>query len=681
MLYRQILSCSVLLLGCVQSLAASDIPPELQQLQTDLSESLDNIRDAVVGVSDGMGIGSGVVISADGYVLTASHVVSGRSGFRRRGGQRGSEIRIFTNGGGDYKAKMLGRNADADAALLKITDPPPGPDGFPAAKMGKTSETKIGQWCFAVGHPGGYDRTREAPVRIGRILSVGSRTIISDCAILLGDSGGPLFNLQGEVIGIHSMITSLIIENRHVAIDCFHNDWDRLLIGESWGTLRNEETTLIESPFFGAIFEWVDFVPTVRRTVAGSPAEKAGLLPGDQLLSIAGSKIADRLDLGTTLDLLEDNQTVRLTVSRDQQEQQVSLQTGIHPSAESKLDEDLERAVDRQREREIRLQLSDRRPIGRNEKRAPEKLKLYSSLAQEQAGNVVAIRDNGLPICLGTVMTEDGYILTKASELNDAIRPEVVFPLGGRATLTEVARDVAFDLALLKVDVGTRRVTPTVFREPNATVGELALIQDPRGRPSLPTVVSRATHEMPNSQVAFLGVLPRSAENGVRIEQIVAGGAAQRNGLKVGDILLSLGRENLRTAQQLIGLVQRYSPGDEVTIRYMRDEEIATLELQLTPRFTTQALLPLYDNMEMDGQFASRHAGGFPRVLEIDADVYPTKVGGPLLALNGEALGIVIARADRYPAYVIPADSVREVFEKLMAKAMARADQQDSAEE
>ena len=68
-------------------------------------------------------------------------------------------------------------------------------------------------------------------------MSVGYRTIVSDCAIVLGDSGGPLFDLSGALIGIHSMITEVIVENRHVAIDCFRRDGDRMERGESWGRL------------------------------------------------------------------------------------------------------------------------------------------------------------------------------------------------------------------------------------------------------------------------------------------------------------------------------------------------------------------------------------------------------------------------------------------------------------
>lgn len=654
----------------------TEVPQELQQRQQQLLAAYDKARAAVVGVSDGMGVGSGVIVSADGYVLTASHVVEGgRRRFRRNGGGDPTVI-ILMPDGSQYRAEILGRNADADAALLRITEPPRGDSGFPHVKMGRTSQTSPGQWCFALGHPGGYRKDREAPLRVGRVLSVGSRTVVSDCAILLGDSGGPLFDLEGQVIGIHSMITSLIIENRHVAIDVFTSDWDRLLAGERWGELRAADNNLAATDFFGVELKWQDFVPTVSEVRVAAPAEKAGMRRGDVLLGVGDGRIADRLDLGTTLALLESNQAVRVRVLRDGVETELSLTTGVKPGTAERDGGRREAAEaeedDEQRQQEIMEQLSDNRRIGPNEKRDSRVLKLYESLALEHREGVVAIRDNGPLLCLGTVMTEDGYILTKASELSNALRPEIVFPKGGRAPVRELARDYSFDLALLKADGVS--LQPAQFRESPATVGELALIQDPRGRPSIPTVISVRAHEMENSRRAFLGIKPSTAENGVRISEIIPGGAAERNGLKADDLILSVGGRDVQTAEQLIVRVRDFQPGDRVGVQFMRGEKIQSMEIVLTPRFTNEnPLLPLYDSLETRGQFASVHAGGFPRVLQIDADVYPSKVGGPLLDLQGQALGLVIARADRYPTYAIPADSILEVYRRLRAEADAAA--------
>jgi serine protease Do len=679
-----VVTLGIVLFGvCPVSACGAEVPAALQERQQQLLQAIEKVQGSVVGVADGMGVGSGVIVSGDGLVLTASHVVeNGRRGSRRRGGIPARPVTIFFPDGSQYQAEVLGRNADADAAMLKISEPPRGLDEFPHAKLGRTSETTAGQWCFAMGHPGGFRTDRQAPVRFGRVLSVGSRTVVSDCAILLGDSGGPLFDLEGRVIGIHSMITSLIIENRHVAIDAFHNEWERMLAGERWGSLRASDNGLVESVFFGVRLKWKEFVPEVAEVISGSPAEKSGLQQGDVLVQIAGGRIADRLDLATTLALIESDQTVDVRIRRGQEEQVIRLTTGAKGGEEGgdnkKSSPDAGEAEesdrDEQRQREILEQLSDSRPIGRNEKRAEDQMSLYSGLADEHRNDVVAVRDGGPLLCLGTVMSADGYILTKGSEIDRAIRLEVVLPKGGRFAAKEVARDPAFDLALLKVEAAN--LDPADFRSEPAGLGEMALVQDPRGRPSIPTVISVVEHEMENSKRAFLGIRPQTDQNGVRIAQVIPGGAAERNGLRAEDVILSIDGQNLQTAEQLMTRVLEFRPGDRVSVRYMREERIESIELVLTPRFTNEnPLLPLYDTMEMQGslqRFANTHAGGFPKVLQIDADVYPTKVGGPLLDLQGRSLGIVIARADRFPTYVIPASSVQDVFERLRAEAEAK---------
>jgi serine protease Do len=313
-------------------------------------------------------------------------------------------------------------------------------------------------------------------------------------------------------------------------------------------------------------------------------------------------------------------------------------------------------------------QLSENRRIGKFEKRTAEEMKLYASAAETSSKSVVAIRDGGKLLCLGTVMSADGYILTKASELEGALEPEVILSGGRRLPAKELASDHSFDLMLLKVDATD--LVPANFRKDQLPVGELALIQDPKGRALIPTVVSVAAHTMEGAKKAFLGVEPRPDANGVRIQRVIAGGAANRNGLLEGDIIMTIAGDDVHSPQELISRIGSNKPGDKIAIRFMRDDKIQTIDIVLTSRFTNEnPLLPLYNNPEFMGQFASTHSGGFPRALQIDADVYPTKVGGPLLDLEGRSIGIVIARADRFPTFAIPSDAVLTVFEQLKAEA------------
>jgi serine protease Do len=125
-----------------------------------------------------MGVGSGIVVSGDGIVLTASHVVESGRGMRRnrRGNATDRAVTITFPNGKQYPASILGKNGDADAAVLKMTELPDDGSQFPHAEMGRTTDTTVGEWCFALGHPGGFRPDREAPVRIWRTSSTRRRS-------------------------------------------------------------------------------------------------------------------------------------------------------------------------------------------------------------------------------------------------------------------------------------------------------------------------------------------------------------------------------------------------------------------------------------------------------------------------------------------------------------------------
>ncbi len=118
----------------------------------------------------------------------------------------------------------------ADAGLMKIADKGP----WPHVEMGHSAELRPGVWCLALGHPLGYEKDRPPVVRVGRILRVGPTLVQSDCPLVGGDSGGPLFDLQGRVIAIHSRIGGPTDINLHVPVDVFHENWERLTKGEAW---------------------------------------------------------------------------------------------------------------------------------------------------------------------------------------------------------------------------------------------------------------------------------------------------------------------------------------------------------------------------------------------------------------------------------------------------------------
>src|SRR5205807_1727365 len=97
-----------------------------------------------------------------------------------------------------------------------------------------SADLKKGQWVITVGHPGGFRPDRSPPVRLGRVIESTKSLVRTDCTIVGGDSGGPLFDMTGKVVGIHSRIGAPLSANIHVPVDTYRDTWDRLVKGEVW---------------------------------------------------------------------------------------------------------------------------------------------------------------------------------------------------------------------------------------------------------------------------------------------------------------------------------------------------------------------------------------------------------------------------------------------------------------
>jgi len=207
-----------------------------QALETQIKAVVHKVLPAVVGIQIGGSAGSGVIVSEDGIVMTAGHVV----------GKPGQHVTFYLADGKSAKGITLGLSAAADAGLMKITDP----GKWPFAVMGNSASLKPGTWCLAIGHPLGYHPGRPPVVRVGRILQTSESMIQTDCPLVGGDSGGPLLDLEGKVIGINSRIAGPTDVNLHVPVDVFREMWDQMLKGESvQPTLPGRNGPDVKTPF------------------------------------------------------------------------------------------------------------------------------------------------------------------------------------------------------------------------------------------------------------------------------------------------------------------------------------------------------------------------------------------------------------------------------------------------
>lgn len=248
--------------------------------------------------------GSGVIISREGLVLTAGHVVDGLD-----------EITVVFPDGKQARGKVLGSNRSKDAAMVKIH----GEESWPFVELGDSKAVKVGDFVVSLGHAGGYDAVRTPPVRFGRVVALNPLGFIgTDCTLIGGDSGGPLFDLEGKVIGIHSSIGASLMANNHTGVQNFKTDWNRLERGDTWGRLTMNPLMNPDRPVIG--FNVDRAVPggvQLAEVYPDSPAEVAGLRRGDVVVSIDGREVRSLRELQGILSAREPGDEVELVFTRD----------------------------------------------------------------------------------------------------------------------------------------------------------------------------------------------------------------------------------------------------------------------------------------------------------------------------------------------------------------------------
>jgi serine protease Do len=299
-------------------------PQELRAMQEHVKKVLKLVVPATVGIRVGPAAGSGVIIDAEGHVLTAGHV----------SGRPNRPCVVILPDGRELKARTLGQNTAIDSGLIKITEKPEKGKTWSYIPMADSAKLKLGQWCLAVGQPGGQRPGRSPVVRLGRIQELslsrarGTPAIIrSDCTLVGGDSGGPLFDMDGKVIGIHSRIGPDIPANIHVPVNAYRDDWDRLAKGDSWANLRREN-----SPYIGITFAFGKKDLVVTEIAEKSPAEKAGLKVGDVLTGIDDKNLVNRDQLADYMESRRVNDEITLEVLRDESHITFKLKLARRPA-------------------------------------------------------------------------------------------------------------------------------------------------------------------------------------------------------------------------------------------------------------------------------------------------------------------------------------------------------------
>jgi serine protease Do len=193
---------------------------------------------------------------------------------------------------------------------MRITDRCP----WPHAAMGDLKQARIGDWVLALGHPGGFDLRRSLVVRLGRIIRFAPGAMQTDCTISPGDSGGPLLDMHGRVIGIHSAISTSAAENFHVAVSEFYDSWDQLAKGT-----RGDTPVSAPRGYVGA--SGVNDPAGFRLTEVdeNSPASRAGLKVGDVVLRVNGRAIRVSATFRRWVDEAKPGETLNIEIKRGEE--------------------------------------------------------------------------------------------------------------------------------------------------------------------------------------------------------------------------------------------------------------------------------------------------------------------------------------------------------------------------
>jgi serine protease Do len=306
--------------------------------------------------------------------------------------------------------------------------------------------------------------------------------------------------------------------------------------------------------------------------------------------------------------------------------------------------------------------------------KSPEVVSLFREVVAKPSKCTVRVQVAGKDAALGTIVSADGWILTKHSELK-AGKITVKLPGvddGEELDAELVGFDVPFDLAMLKVEA--KDLTPVVWSESKVCrVGHWVASPGTGKEPVAIGVLSVAAREVKGTKFVaptgsaggYLGVFFDVNFSGIKIEELVANQAAAKAGLKVGDQILALNGVTIDNIDELRGLLSKTKAGDEVTFKIIREEKQQDIKATLGKNPSDKNGKSRGDTQNSMGSKLSDRRAGFPVILQHDSVLKPADCGGPLVNLEGQVVGINIARAGRTESYAIPSEAVRPLLEKL----------------
>lgn len=303
-------------------------------------------------------------------------------------------------------------------------------------------------------------------------------------------------------------------------------------------------------------------------------------------------------------------------------------------------------------------QAARKRPAGRFEKRHESIVSAFRAVVTQARESTVRVLSEEQPVALGTIVDGEGFILTKASELGEKL--EVQLSSGIILPAKLWAQQNQHDVALLKIE--GRGFAAIAWADESPTVGSWLASAGPEEEPVGIGVLSVGPRELPQRfrRSSFLGIGLDETEQGPCISQVFPGSAAAKAKLKLNDVIVAINGKLAKSRKTVVDAIRVLKPGEKITLRVKRGEEELKIDATLGSPIRSRA-----EKMNSMSNPLSERRTGFPSVFQHDSIIWPENCGGPIVNLDGQAVGINIARTGRVDSYAIPTEVLLPVIEKL----------------
>ena len=616
--------CICLVVASSVTLSAAEF--DAASLQEEIYATVESVTPAVALIQGGGSVFSGVIVSKEGHVLSAGHAV-----------RSGVNYDVLLPSGRRLKARGKGTNRQAECALLQITSKV---DDLPYVQMGE-SETLVGnQPCLSISFPSGQGRRRRPVVRFGRLVRLDTTNgiLLSTAAMEPGDSGGPLFDLQGRVIGIHSRIGQSMDRNLDIPIDVFRKYWNELNREQPF---THSGPTVPTLGFQGA-GRRVGTGVTVDKIDSNSLAGKHGIRKDDVIEFVYGMKttsigavsrasIAARDDSAkeVVVKLLRGKKNVELTIPFD-------LDWDAAPEAEFPDYEDKEFLGPKGYDQLVNL---------------PKEFSDLESELDDACVEINSTQPDGEELSIvGTRVKSTRLIISKDSMVGENPTVEDV-------KLEVLVRDLENDLVLLKARRQNKAgVDISMHTDDAPRAGSFLITPDLDGPGFVSVVGTKPFNSRKPSSRGFLGVMPEDYEDkgGAILKQVNDGSPAKRAGLKVGDVVIKLNETAIEDQMAMRNFLETVGVNATVKATITRNDKKLEKAIRLGP---------IASNHTADKMDKSVRREGFSKVITHDANLKPEDCGGPVFDLNGNFVGLNIARNSRVRSYFIPSAIVKKLVE------------------